>query len=191
LEYKDDDAELSSPSKSAKRKGRPRDLTDIVVDSESSIKPPAIRMKTSPSKRITQDVHPHRALSHEDSDDPILISPPSHLSSHPGPAVEVSLLSGTSTSSRKTRESYLLPSDNSIARELKPTPLVESRKFMTSPGLKKRKRTISDLTTELPFGQSPEKRMDRKDSPNRHTSSHASSSRFIDGKLTLSPRAIY
>lgn len=190
LEYNDHEAELSSPSKSPKRRGRPRKSIDIVVDSKSSTKLPAIQMQTPPSKRITQDAHLRPAPSNEDSDDPILISPPSHQSSHPDPVEEVSLLSETSTSSRHTRESYLLPSDNSVAHKLKPTLVIEPRK-MASPGLRKRKRTISDLTAELSFGQSPEKRMDRKDSPNRHTSSHASSSRFIDGKLELSLKAIY
>jgi len=188
LDIQDHEAELSSPSKSPRRRGRPRKLTEIVVDSEST-KLPAIQMQTSPSKRITQDAHPHPAPSNEDSDDPILISPLSHRSSHPSPVEkgEVSLFSGTSTSSRKARESYLLPSDNSIARELKPTPLSKSQKVMAPPGLRKRKRTISDPATELPLEQSPEKKTDRKDSPSRHSSNHASSSRFIDGKLTLSP----
>lgn len=191
LDIQDNEAELSSPSKSPRRRGRPRKLTNIVVDSEST-KLPAMRMQTSPSKRITQDAHPHRAPSNEDSDDPILISPPSHRSSHPSPVEkdEASLFSGTSTSSRKVRESYLLPSDNSIAHELKPIPLFKSQKFMAPPGLRKRKRTISDPTTKLPSEQSPEKRTDRKDSPSRHPSNHPSSSRFIDGKLTLSPKAI-
>lgn len=189
-DIQDEEAELSSPSKSSRRRGRPRNLTDIVVDSGST-KLPA---KTSPSKRITQDAHPHCAPSNEDSDDPILISPPSHRSSHPSPVEKgggVSLFSRTSTSSRKTRKSDSLPLDNSVARETKPTSLVESQKFLVSPGLRKRKRTISDLTTELPFERSPEKRTDRKDSPSRHSSNHASSSRFIDGKLTLSSKAIY
>jgi len=188
---KDPEAELSSPNKTSKRKGRLRNLTDIVVDPESST--PSIQ--TFPSKRVIQnaDPHPHRAPSNEDSDDPILISSPSHRSSHPGPVEneEVSLFSGTSSSLQETRKSCLLPSSRSFAHELKLTPPVESRKFIASPGLRKRKRRTSDLTTDLPSGQSPEKRMDRKDSPSRQASSHASSSRFIDGKLTSSPKAIY
>ncbi|KIM43310.1 hypothetical protein M413DRAFT_401292 [Hebeloma cylindrosporum] len=179
IQNEDHEVEPSSPSKTLKIRGRPRKVTSV-VDSSCSTKSPAIPIQASPSKRVIQDVPPHRAPSHEDSDDPILISPPSHRSSQPAPIAkgEVSLRSRTSTGSLKTPESY--PEGSSFAHELKPIPLIESRKFMASPGLRKRKRTTSDLATELPFGQSPEKKTDRKSSPSRHPPSHASSSRFID-----------
>jgi len=190
VRYQDDNIEQSSPSKPSKGKGRARDLTDIIVDSELRTKPTAIRYKTSPSKHATNDKYPHRAPSGEDSDDPILISPLSHRSlhpSHPSPVKqdEGCFVSGTSTSLR-TQESYTSPSRSSFSHNLKPTLFAESQKTKLLPASKKRKRTISDLTTELPIGQSPEKKLDRRDSPSRHPSSHASSSRFIDGKLMSS-----